>query len=198
MKCKKLAALFLAFVMLLSMAACGAKPAETPTTVAPKADAPATTAAPAEEGAKDVKITVFHYMAQTTKQAGLDAVEAAFAAEHPEYNITWENIMYNQGTDYFPQLQTALASGDQPEIMMGNPGLYPDLVEQGYVADMTDNEVINGLGLPSGDLGDVSANGRIYGFPIDFKTWGVFYNKKIFSDLGLSEPKTYTELLETC
>ena len=29
MKCKKLAALFLAFVMLLSMAACGAKPAET-------------------------------------------------------------------------------------------------------------------------------------------------------------------------
>lgn len=121
MKCKKLAALFLAFVMLLSMAACGAKPAETPTTAAPKADAPATTAAPAEEGAKDVKITVFHYMAQTTKQAGLDAVEAAFAAEHPEYNITWENIMYNQGTDYFPQLQTALASGDQPEIMMGNP-----------------------------------------------------------------------------
>ena len=46
MKCKKLAALFLAFVMLLSMAACGAKPAETPTTAAPKADAPATTAAP--------------------------------------------------------------------------------------------------------------------------------------------------------
>ncbi|HBJ17405.1 MAG TPA: hypothetical protein DDY81_06355, partial [Clostridiales bacterium] len=74
MKCKKLAALFLAFVMLLSMAACGAKPAETPTTAATKADAPATTAAPAEEGAKDVKITVFHYMTQTTKQAGLDAV----------------------------------------------------------------------------------------------------------------------------
>ena len=88
MKCKKLAALFLAFVMVLSMAACGAKPADTPATAAPKADAPAAPAAPAAEGAKDVKITVFHYMAQTTKQAGLDAVEAAFAAEHPEYNIT--------------------------------------------------------------------------------------------------------------
>lgn len=196
MKCKKLAALFLAFVMILSLAACGAKPADTPATAAaPKADAPA---APVTEGAKDVKITVFHYMAQTTKQAGLDAVEAAFAAEHPEYNITWDNVMYNQGTDYFPQLQTALASDDQPEIMMGNPGLYPDLVEQGYVADMTDNEVIKGLGLPAGDLGDVSANGRIYGFPIDFKSWGVFYNKKIFADLNLSEPTTYTELLNAC
>ena len=101
MKCKKLATLFLAFVMILSLAACGAKPADTPATAAaPKADAPA---APVTEGAKDVKITVFHYMAQTTKQAGLDAVEAAFAAEHPEYNITWDNVMYNQGTDYFPQ-----------------------------------------------------------------------------------------------
>ena len=198
MKCKKLAALFLAFVMVLSLAACGAKSDESTATDAPKTGTPAVTEAPAAEGAKDVKITIFHYMLQTTKAEGLAAVEAAFAAEHPEYNITWENIFYNQGTDYFPQLQTALASGDQPEIIMGNPGLYPDLVEQGYAADLTDNEVIKGLGLPAGDLGDVSANGRIYGFPIDFKSWGVFYNKKIFADLNLSEPTTYTELLNAC
>ena len=147
---------------------------------------------------KDVSITVFHYMTQSSKQAGLDAVESAFAEAHPEYNITWDNVFYNQGTDYFPQLQTALAGGDQPEIIMGNPGLYPDLVEQGYVADLSDNETIKSLNLPSGDLGDVSADGKIYGFPIDFKSWGVFYNKKIFKDLGIEEPKTYTELLEDC
>lgn len=147
---------------------------------------------------KDVSITVFHYMTQSSKQAGLDAVESAFAEAHPEYNITWDNVFYNQGTDYFPQLQTALAGGDQPEIIMGNPGLYPDLVEQGYVADLSDNETIKSLNLPSGDLGDVSADGKIYGFPIDFKSWGVFYNKKIFKDLGIEEPKTYTELLDDC
>ncbi len=150
------------------------------------------------EETKDVSITVFHYMTQTSKQAGLDAVEAAFAEAHPEYNITWDNVFYNQGTDYFPQLQTALAGGDQPEIIMGNPGLYPDLVEQGYVADLSDNEVIKSLNLPSGDLGDVSADGKIYGFPIDFKTWGVFYNKKIFNEVGIEEPKTYSELLDAC
>ena len=199
MKVKKLVALFLVFVLAVSMVACGAKTEEKAPeeTKAPVAEAPKDEA-PAEPEVKDVKITVFHYMVQATKQAGLDAVEAAFAAEHPEYNITWDNIVYNQGTDYFPQLQTALASGDQPEIMMGNPGLYPDLVEQGYVADLTDNATINGLGLPKGDLGDVSANGRIYGFPIDFKTWGVFYNKAIFADLGIAEPTTYTELLAAC
>lgn len=156
------------------------------------------TASVSAEEAKDVSITVFHYMTQSSKQQGLEAVENAFAEAHPEYNITWDNVFYNQGTDYFPQLQTALAGGDQPEIIMGNPGLYPDLIEQGYVADLSDNETIKSLNLPSGDLGDVSLDGKIYGFPIDFKTWGVFYNKAIFEELGISEPTTYTELLDIC
>lgn len=199
MYAKKLLALLLAVVMVLSLAACGAKTEEKPAAAEqPAAEKPAEKPAAAEAEVKDVTITVFHYMTQTTKQAGLDAVEAAFAEAHPEYNITWDNVFYNQGTDYFPQLQTALAGGDQPEVIMGNPGLYPDLVEQGFVADLSDNATIKGLGLPSGDLGDVSANGKIYGFPIDFKTWGVFYNKAIFNQLGLSVPTTYTELLDVC
>lgn len=188
---KKTFALILALVMVLSLTACGSAAA------ASTAPASASTAA-STAAAKDVTITVFHYMTQTTKQAGLDAVEKAFADEHPEYNITWDNVFYNQGTDYFPQLQTALASGDQPEVIMGNPGLYPDLVTEGYVADLSDNEVIKSLNLPAGDLGDASSDGKIYGFPIDFKTWGVFYNKAIFKQLGIEEPKTYTELLDDC
>lgn len=117
-----------------------------------------------------VNITVFHYMAQATKQAGLVAIEDAYTALHP--NVTFTNIYYNQGTDYFPQLSTALSSGDQLNIIMGNPGLYPDLVTEGFVMDLTDNEVIKSLNLPSGDLGDVSSGGKIYGgFPIDFKSW---------------------------
>lgn len=88
----------------------------------------------------EITLTVFHYMAQTTKQAGLNAIEAAFTELHP--NVKFNNIYYNQGTDYFPQLSTALSSGDQPNIIMGNPGLYPDLVTEGFVMDLSDNEVI--------------------------------------------------------
>ncbi len=146
--------------------------------------------AAAEE--EPIVLTVFHYMAQATKQAGLDAIEAAFTELHP--NVTFKNVYYNQGTDYFPQLSTALSSGDQPNIIMGNPGLYPDLVTEGYVMDLSDNAVIKGLNLPSGDLGDVSADGKIYGFPIDFKTWGIFYNKTIFAENGLEVPTTLSEL----
>lgn len=164
---KKLVAVVLALVMVLSLCSFAA----------------------AED---TVNIKVFHYMAQATKQAGLNAIEAAYTALHP--NVTFTNIYYNQGTDYFPQLSTALTSDDQPNIMMGNPGLYPDLVSEGFAMDLTDNEVIKGLNLPAGDLGDVSADGKIFGFPIDFKTWGIFYNKTMFDELGLTVPTTLSEL----
>lgn len=145
---------------------------------------------------EEAVVQVFHYMLQETKRAGLEATQEKFKEIYP--NVTFENIFYNQGTDYFPQLSTALASGEQPEIIMGNPGLYPDVIAEGYAMDLTDNEVIKSLNLPSGDLGDVSANGRVYGFPLDFKTWGVFYNVKIFNELGLKVPTKQSELLDIC
>ncbi len=47
-------------------------------------------------------------------------------------------------------------------------------------------------------MGDVSYQGKWYAFPVDFKTWGVYYNKDIFAELGLEVPSTQTELLEIC
>lgn len=139
-----------------------------------------------------IDLVVFHYLAETTKQEGLVAIEDAYMALHPE--VTFTNVYYNQATDYFTQLSTALSSGDKINIIEGNPGLYPDLVEEGFAMDLSDNAVIAGLNLPSGDLGDASANGVLYAFPIDFKTWGVFYNKTLFDELGLSVPTTVSEL----
>lgn len=143
-----------------------------------------------------VKITVFHYMVEGDKAAGMEQIQKAFQEKHP--NVTFENIAYSQGTDYFAQLETALAAGDNPEIMMGNPGLYADLINEGFVKDLTGNQVIQDLGLTAGDMGDVSYDGKWYAYPVDFKSWGVFYNVKMFDELGLTVPKTESELLAVC
>lgn len=148
--------------------------------------------------ADPAKITVFHYMVEGDKADGLVQVEEAFKAAHPELNVEFENIAYSQGTDYWPQLETAIAVGDNPEIMMGNPGLYVSLIEEGYVKDLTGNEVIKGLGLTAGDMGDVSYKGTWYAYPVDFKSWGVFYNTKIFAEQGIEIPKTHSELIAAC
>ena len=159
---KKLLSLVLALALVLSFTAFAA------------ADEPA-------------KITVFHYMVEGNKQAGLEAVEEAFKAANPDLNVEFENIAYSQGTDYWPQLETAIAAGDNPEIIMGNPGLYSSLIEEGFIKDLSDNEVIKALGLTSGDMGDVSYQGKWYAYPVDFKSWGVFYNTKIFAEQGIEQ-----------
>lgn len=136
-------------------------------------------------------LTVFHYMGQSVKQEGLAKLEEEFQKTHP--NITFENIFYNQGTDYFPQLSTALASGEQPDIIMGNPATYPDLIENGYAMNLTDTDVIKNLNVSPEDLNDASAGGKVYAVPIDFKASGFFYNVKIFEENGLEVPTTLTE-----
>ena len=80
-----------------------------------KDDQAGTSAAQAQSGESKV-ITVFHYMGQSVKQDSLVKLEEAYMEAHPE--MTFENVFYNQGTDYFPQLSTALASGEQPDIIM--------------------------------------------------------------------------------
>ena len=83
---------------------------------------------------------------------------------------------------------------------MGNPATYPDLIENGYAMDLTDNDVIKNLNVSPEDLNDASANGKVYAVPIDFKASGFFYNVKMFKENGLEVPKTLTEfdqLVET-
>ena len=145
-----------------------------------------------------IEITVFHYMVEGDKAEGMEKIQELFKQAHPEVTIEFENLAYSQGTDFWPQLETAIAAGDNPEIIMGNPGLYVILIEEGYIMDLTGNEVIQELGLSAGDMGDVSYQGKWYAYPVDFKSWGVFYNTKIFEELGLEVPTTKTELLAIC
>lgn len=153
---------------------------------------------PAAFADETAKITVFHYMVEGQKADGLVQIEEAFKAANPELKVEFENLAYSQGTDFWPQLSTAISAGDNPEIIMGNPGLYTDLIEEGFIKDLTGNETIKALGLTSGDMGDVSYKGKWYAYPVDFKSWGVFYNTKIFEEQGIAVPTTETELLAAC
>ena len=93
---KKLIALLLACVMVLGLVACGNEPAET---TAPTAgnDTPETTA-PAAEGPEAITLKVWAPQEdQVDANSWLPQVEAAFAAAHPEYVITWDNGVCAEG-----------------------------------------------------------------------------------------------------
>jgi ABC-type glycerol-3-phosphate transport system substrate-binding protein len=44
----------------------------------------------------------------------------------------------------------------------------------------------------------MSRNGKTWGVPYSYYQWGVYYRKDIYDKLGLSEPKTWNELLSNC
>ena len=56
----------------------------------------------------EITLTVFHYMAQTTKQAGLNAIEAAFTELHP--NVTSTTIRAPTTSPSCPPLCPAVTS----------------------------------------------------------------------------------------
>ncbi len=169
---KKLLSLILCLVMM----SCAASMAEEPT----------------EE---PVTITIMHYMGNTVKIEAFDAILASYTEAHS--HVTFESQMYSQN-DYIAQLPIRIANGDTPDIMMGSPSQYSDIIEAGKVKNLTDHELIESLQLDEGDLANCMWDGQVYALPLDFKTYGVIYNKDLFEQYGLTPPTTQDEFDALC
>lgn len=142
-----------------------------------------------------VTITILHYMGNEVKLNAFNKILEGYMELHP--NVTFDSQALSQN-EYITQLRTRIGAGDAPDIMMGQPGQYSDIIEAGYVMDLTDNELVTALGLTEGDLKNCSYNGHVYALPLDFKTYGIIYNKAIFEQYGLTVPTTQDELDAIC
>jgi raffinose/stachyose/melibiose transport system substrate-binding protein len=104
-------------------------------------------------------------------------------------------------SQYSNLLQTKLNSGECTDIFMAQSGKFDidstyhveknavDLSDQSWVSRM-DKQVAEQL----------TVGGKLYGLMIwdNYSEWPIMYNKKIFSDLGISAPKTYAEFKSAC
>ena len=142
-----------------------------------------------------VNLKVLHYIGNKTQMEAWDEILKIYEASNPDIEFDSQSISQ---TEYFTQLRTRIAAGDPPDLMMGQPAQYPDIIDSGYVMDLTDNNIIGDMGLSEADLGDCSYNGRVYAFPLDFKMMGIFYNKDIYAKYGLEVPQTFQELIDIC
>jgi len=115
---KKLIALLLALVMVLSLVACGAKKEETPKADAPAADAPAADApaadAPAAEG--EVVLTMMNiWCGADSKAAGWTDIVNAFNAEYEgKYEVKLEDQADYDA--YVEKMKALISSGDTPDL----------------------------------------------------------------------------------
>jgi len=191
---KKTLALLLTALMLLSLAAC-AQPApaaeEAPAAAATEAVAEATEA-PVQ---KDITLT---FMAS---QDWVQDAELALAQKFTEETGIKVDYQIVPSDQYPNLLQTKLNSGECTDIFCSQAGRF-DIVTTLNVAknaaDLTAEPWVATMEATA--AAEVTADGKVYGQPMQDTSavWAIAYNKKIFTDLGLSIPKNWAEFTAVC
>lgn len=193
---KTIAVIMTILLLVASMAACSAKaPAEETATTGTAAE---TTTARAEK----IQIVFWHTLTDQ-HEAALKEIAADFNASQDQYEVVLEQQPYSE---YSAKLMQSVSNGTGPDIVSMYPSDAINYINDGYLYDMSSfiNDPAEGMpgfytDIPAGVLADVTqwGNDEIYLIP-EFLTGEVlFYNKTMFDELGLTAPKTWTDV-ETC
>ncbi len=142
------------------------------------------------EGTETVTLSIGSWRTEDT--AGYEKVIAAFNEKYPDIKVEFKP---SKNTEYNTLLNTALQSGEGPDIIHLRPyapGIA--LADGGYIEPL---DGLEGLDVfPESSLAaSKGSDGKQYGVPLNMSTTQMFYNKKIFSDLGLEAPKTWDEFI---
>ncbi|MCY6381830.1 ABC transporter substrate-binding protein [Hoeflea prorocentri] len=105
---------------------------------------------------------------------------------------------YATAEQYKAFIQASVASGQTPNLFTWWTGeTFNELVSTGQIAPLDDlwKEMIE-----SGDYGASAkdlfmVDGQPYAVPLVMARWVVLYNKPLFAELGISEPKSWAELM---
>lgn len=89
-------------------------------------------------------------------------------------------------------LQARLASDDAPDIFDVHANDLPTYYKAGYLEDLTAQPAI--ATLYGSVKRTVTLDGQVVALPLESLSWGYLYNKKIFSDLGITPPQTLDEM----
>ncbi len=98
-------------------------------------------------------------------------------------------------------LNTQLVAGTAPDIIFANPGdgqanSIGSLASAGHLVDLGERDWSDDV--TETYRGQLSYEGKLYGYPSTVQTLGGFYNTDTMSKLGLEMPSTWSELLEFC
>jgi len=143
----------------------------------------------------DVEMTFWHNSTTGEGKIYWDETVAAFEAANPGVTITIQAI---QNEEMDGKLQTALNSGDAPDIFMARGGgKLADIVEAGQVQDITDAITEETKAAVGGTFSAFTVDDKVYGMPTAVLPGGIYYSKDLFAEAGITEtPTTMAELDE--
>jgi len=145
-------------------------------------------------GAEPVTMSFWHNATTGPGKAYWEEVTAAYTEENP--HVTWD-IQVIQNEDMDGRLQTALNSGDAPDLFMARGGgKLADMVEAQQIMDITDvisDETRTAYG--EGIVNTFNVDGKVYGLPTSVLPGGIYYSKDLFEAAGIEGTPTNMEEL---
>ena len=115
-------------------------------------------------------------------------------------SVNWEPTPYADTTSYQAAILPALPTDDPPDFFTWWSGYrIEDLYNSGVLEDVSDiwTEAVEAGNLPESLNAAFTFDGAQYAIPSHVSYWGVFYNKPVFDEHGLSVPTTWDELIAT-
>lgn len=161
---------------------------------------PAPTPPPKEE--EKPKLIIYHWWTAGGEKEAIDAVISLYKEKYPEIEIVENPVPGGAGVTMKAVMKALMVAGSPPDTFQVHAGAeLKEYVDSGLLRDVTDLWKKNGYDkvFPEGMKKMVTINGKVYSIPINIhrSNW-LWYNKKIFDELGLEPPKTLDELLEVC
>ncbi len=180
----------IALTLLLALLAGCAAPVAAPAAPAAVDAAPAAEAAAPAAGATELVLGSW----RVDDVAPMEKILAAFTAEHPDITVKFDPT---NPPDYNATLRAQLEGGTGPDLMyLRSYNNSRILFAEGFVEPL--DSMKDDLVAAYGEANLVpwsTTEGQPYGVPIIAVSHGVYYNKQIFSDLGLEVPTTWQELI---
>lgn len=146
------------------------------------------------DGGDGVTLTFWHNASTGAGKQFWDDTVADFMAENPGVTVKVQSI---QNEDLDGKLQTALNSGDAPDVFLQRGGgKMAAMVRAGQLLDLTDlvTDETKGL-IPEGSFKANQIEGKTYAMPIAVLPGGIWYSKDLFAAAGITEtPATIEDL----
>lgn len=148
--------------------------------------------------ADTLEVTVWSWFIQSTMGKSI----AAFEEQHPDIDVKY--VYFNYSPEYLTALKAASASGSLPDIIGLQPGsltqqyredLAPinDLAEAEWGADW--EESVSPINRNQMLMGNPQGDDNYYILPQESQVLAVWYNRRLFEEVGIQKPTTYDELI---
>lgn len=177
---KKLLTIFTVFVLFLSLIAGCSSSSQTSS----------------ENNSDIVELRYFHRWPTEPKKQYFENAVKEFEELHPNIKIKTEAVLNDS---YKEKIRVVLGSANPPDVYFSWSGEFAyNFVRAGQALDLSnyvnDDQEWSSQIIET-QFSPFTLDGKIYGIPWSTDGKAFFYNKKIFSDLNLEVPTTWSELI---